>query len=473
MDQPRPEDFFARLAAWEGSASASAAFEQLVNRPLAATLPELHDALYGQMLGRLLGWLGLAATPGAAHWEWRALYRLPHEVDPHYFTEEHFCRRIAECPPTTPAQRQQLTEVLTRYFQLRAKGFPKGYPSPLLSVGESSRWCAVLPPASPWAALEPLAAVGLHPLGAPAGWRAWSRYQEGRFDPPLSVESLRQWQALCWSSGDGERDEAAPHRAAFRAAAFGGAYRALHLEGVCGEVPRCGECPLRDECRWARSPRRIEEGAAALRVRARNGRLDLWSLQELLALLFPAPGPAPTGWAWLGEQPLRALGEASPAALESKLGPGPPSAVQIQALLELCKRHNEERIEPGAVLNTAWAVFRHFRMRLRDLKQEQLLVIALDVHRRYLGETLITQGTLDGSPAHPREIFAAAIGARASALLLVHNHPSGNPAPSRLDIAMTRRLMAAGEMMGIPVLDHVIIGDERYVSLVDEGHVTP
>ena len=108
-------------------------------------------------------------------------------------------------------------------------------------------------------------------------------------------------------------------------------------------------------------------------------------------------------------------------------------------------------------------------MRLRDLKQEQFIAVLLDNKRRYLDDRVITQGLLDTSPVHPRELFNAAIRESAAAVVVVHNHPTGDPTPSREDLAITRSLIQAGELIGIPVLDHLIIADDRYISLLEEG----
>ena len=141
----------------------------------------------------------------------------------------------------------------------------------------------------------------------------------------------------------------------------------------------------------------------------------------------------------------------------------------MRLLLEVGRRLAEEPLTPGEEIRTSWHVFSHFRLRLRDDKQEQLIALLLDTHRRFLAERVITRGTLDSSPVHPRELFRAAVRESAAGVIIVHNHPSGDPAPSRDDLNVTRQLMQAGETMGIPVLDHVIIGNDRYLSLYEEG----
>jgi len=96
-------------------------------------------------------------------------------------------------------------------------------------------------------------------------------------------------------------------------------------------------------------------------------------------------------------------------------------------------------------------------------------VILLDARCAVTRELLITRGTLDTSLVHPREVFRPAVAAHAASLILVHNHPSGDPTPSPEDLAVTRRLAEAGALLGIPVEDHVIIGDGHYVSFIEAG----
>ena len=142
---------------------------------------------------------------------------------------------------------------------------------------------------------------------------------------------------------------------------------------------------------------------------------------------------------------------------------------ETQLLLELCRLHGEERLQLGETFHNSGDLFRHFRHRLRLLKQEIFLVVLLDNKHRYLGEQLITQGLLNRSLVHPREVFAQAVEQRAAALFCLHNHPSGDPQPSSEDHKVTQRLKESGQLLGIPLLDHLVIGEERYVSFADEG----
>lgn len=114
-------------------------------------------------------------------------------------------------------------------------------------------------------------------------------------------------------------------------------------------------------------------------------------------------------------------------------------------------------------------IFRTFRDRFLKLDREEFIAVLLDGKGRVMGFNTVSVGSLTASLVHPREVFKAAIIANAATLILVHNHPSGDPEPSAEDVALTRRLKEAGDLLGIRILDHVVIGDDRYVSFVDTG----
>lgn len=114
-------------------------------------------------------------------------------------------------------------------------------------------------------------------------------------------------------------------------------------------------------------------------------------------------------------------------------------------------------------------IFRHFRYRLAGLRKERFYTILLDTKNRIIREEMISEGSLSQSIVHPREVFLPAVRESASAVLLVHNHPSGDPNPSREDREITTRLREGGELLGIRVLDHVIIGTAGYYSFSAQG----
>ena len=153
-------------------------------------------------------------------------------------------------------------------------------------------------------------------------------------------------------------------------------------------------------------------------------------------------------------------------------GVGPVKAVQIKCIAELSKRM--ARTSAGKTLNfqDPGSIASYYMERLRHEEQEHLLCIMLDTKNHFLGDVTVTKGTVNTSLISPRELFLEALRYHAVHLILIHNHPSGDPSPSREDISVTRRIARAGGLLGIALLDHIIIGDRQYVSLLKEGLIT-
>jgi len=122
------------------------------------------------------------------------------------------------------------------------------------------------------------------------------------------------------------------------------------------------------------------------------------------------------------------------------------------------------RLEAGARIQGPADIHGHFFERLRGCRTERFLALLLDGRHRVMREVLVSQGTLTASLVHPREVFREAIREAAAALVLVHNHPSGDPTPSGEDRTVTERLRSAGELLGIRVLDHVVVAEHGYHS---------
>jgi len=142
---------------------------------------------------------------------------------------------------------------------------------------------------------------------------------------------------------------------------------------------------------------------------------------------------------------------------------------KVEALIELIARQQEERMFRGSSFKSSSDIYSHFRVRLAGLKQEHFISVYLDNKHQYIADQVITKGILNKSLIHPREVFAPAIELRAAAIICVHNHPSGDPQASPEDINMTKRLIETGKVVGISVLDHIIIGNDSYYSLADDG----
>jgi DNA repair protein RadC len=222
---------------------------------------------------------------------------------------------------------------------------------------------------------------------------------------------------------------------------------------------RITEWPLNERPR----ERLLEDGCGAL------------SDAELLALVLRTSGvPGVTSveraralLAELGG--LQGLNRATAAELAKQHGLGASSASAVIAALELGRRAACVRTDRGGVFRASADVFAHFRGRLAPLRTESFHVLLLDAKHRKLREVRISEGSLTASIVHPREVFAPAVRDSAAAMILVHNHPSGDPAPSPEDVELTRRLRQAGDIIGIRVLDHVIVGSEGHFSFVDAG----
>jgi DNA repair protein RadC len=141
----------------------------------------------------------------------------------------------------------------------------------------------------------------------------------------------------------------------------------------------------------------------------------------------------------------------------------------LQAAFELGRRVAGRALRQGERLRSSREVYRALAPALRDLRQEVFLVIVLDGRNRKIAEVRVSLGSLSASIVHPREVFLPAIRVSAAAILVAHNHPSGDPRPSPEDREVTWRLAEAGDLLGIRVLDHVIIGESAYHSFADEG----
>ena len=166
---------------------------------------------------------------------------------------------------------------------------------------------------------------------------------------------------------------------------------------------------------------------------------------------------------------LRRLAARPLPALTAVRGVGPAKAIAIHAALELGFRMANEETFEGIQLMSALDVYRIYAPRIQDLPFEEFHVATLDAQHRLQSDVLVTRGLLNAALAHPREVFRHAIAENAYAVMLVHNHPSGDPVPSEHDKFITAQLHLAGQILGIPVLDHVIIGRGRFASFAELG----
>ena len=198
------------------------------------------------------------------------------------------------------------------------------------------------------------------------------------------------------------------------------------------------------------------------------------STAELLAIIIrcgrrgeSAVGVASRVLSYFGST--RRLATASAAELSDVPGIGSVRSVQILAGIELGRRVLLSESESRQAATSAGHVADLLMPGMRYLEKEEFRAVFLDTRNRVIDTATISVGTLNSSIVHPREVFRAAIKAGSASVILVHNHPSGDPSPSPEDLAITKRLVRAGAMLGIEVLDHIIIGDNVYVSLREKG----
>lgn len=218
--------------------------------------------------------------------------------------------------------------------------------------------------------------------------------------------------------------------------------------------------------RWPESERPRErlarEGPSALSdaqllaILLRVGRQDRSAVQVAMDLLAQSSG----------------LGSLASQGFEELCrvpGIGPAKAAQLKAAIELGKRVLAAPLSTGTRIGSSRDLFAHYYPLLRDLRHEVFKIILLDAKHAIIRDATVSVGSLTLSIVHPREVFTLAVRESAAAVIFLHNHPSGDPAPSQEDRLLTERLVSVGQLLGIAVLDHLIIGDDRYVSFADQG----
>ena len=168
---------------------------------------------------------------------------------------------------------------------------------------------------------------------------------------------------------------------------------------------------------------------------------------------------------------LQAVMEASPETLAQIPGIGPKNLFGIRLVKAVADRYLKKKIVGKAVLNNSRELFDFLYHSMRDKTQECFKAVFLDAKNRVIDVKTLFRGTLTASAVYPREVVRAAIEKNAAALIFAHNHPSGEPDPSPEDMDITRQLVFACRVMGATVHEHIIIGDNRYYSFADQGHI--
>ena len=166
---------------------------------------------------------------------------------------------------------------------------------------------------------------------------------------------------------------------------------------------------------------------------------------------------------------LRALLEADQPAFSAELGLGPAKFAQLQAVQEMNRRHLAERLRVRSALENPQAVRDYLKSMLRHEQQEVFGCLFLDSRHQVLTFEALFRGSIDSTAVHPREVVKRALANNAAALILCHNHPSGNAAPSQADRQLTKRLQEALQLIDVRILDHFIVGDGDPLSMAEYG----
>ncbi|SEU17683.1 DNA repair protein RadC [Paenibacillus sp. NFR01] len=168
---------------------------------------------------------------------------------------------------------------------------------------------------------------------------------------------------------------------------------------------------------------------------------------------------------------LRGLADLSIQELTEIKGIGPAKAVQLKAGIELGRRMANSRLTEPVTIRSPFDAAEILSEQLRYLQKEHFVCLFLNTKNHVIAQETLSMGSLNASIVHPREVFRAAMKWSSAAIICAHNHPSGDPTPSPEDIALTSRLRQAGEIVGIDVLDHLVIGDGSFVSLKEKGYL--
>ena len=189
-----------------------------------------------------------------------------------------------------------------------------------------------------------------------------------------------------------------------------------------------------------------------------QGKNSLTLAQEILKVMEKSSYPGLTGLLHISVQDLMKIN-----------GIGQVKAVQLKCIGELSKRIARNAARPQLVMNSPASIAAYYMEELRHEEQEVVICMMSDVKGHFLGDKILTRGTVTGSMVTPREIYMEALRRHAVSLILIHNHPSGDPTPSPDDVQITTRIYQAGELIGIHLLDHIVIGDQKYCSFREEG----
>ncbi|PID73211.1 MAG: hypothetical protein CSB33_04630 [Desulfobacterales bacterium] len=203
-----------------------------------------------------------------------------------------------------------------------------------------------------------------------------------------------------------------------------------------------------------------------------DGFQDYEVIELLLTLSTPRKDCKPPAKAALARfKSLSAVLEAPLSQLHEIPGLGPANIFPLRLIKAVADRCLREKAEASDPVKNSEDLYNYLCFHMRDQDRESFKVIYLDAKNRILGSETLFQGSLTGSAVYPREVVKSALERQAAALIFAHNHPSGDPLPSREDIAITRRLYQACRLMHIEVHEHIIVGRNRYFSFADKGYI--
>ena len=168
---------------------------------------------------------------------------------------------------------------------------------------------------------------------------------------------------------------------------------------------------------------------------------------------------------------LRKLMNASYSEIKQIEGIGQAKYAQIKAALETGVRLSREKMLPGKKIHKAQDIVDYYYAEIRDQKKELFHIVLLDIRYQIIRDVLISMGSLTETTVHPREVLKEVVRESAAAVIFLHNHPSGDPQPSQQDIELTNRLCESCQMMGVKVLDHIIVGEDRFYSFARMGKI--
>ncbi|MBF0289579.1 MAG: hypothetical protein HQM14_17335 [SAR324 cluster bacterium] len=463
--------FFDDLESYFRSLPQYISLKQYFDSPaFSSYFPDNH-VLYSRLLSRLLDILDIPHTSASCYKELSSLYRLFDRIDPYYFTEDQISQEITKCYTLAPLQQKRLLAFAITFFHTMRK---------LSSVTEiniqweqcdGEGWYEVFPAGHAWDVVRILQDVGIQAAASWYGARAWARFTLGKL---IELENEHpDWHRRCVEWGNTKKQ--LPVFADLLAHAFAGQLSHLGLNGFCGDTPNCAECPLASSCVWNKEIERIKDapiaGAAreTLLVAIQKQSINDIPISDLIAWAFSMKEVEYSVLeTFFQKNSLRMMDQKTVYELSQMFPHLPYFGEKMKALLEICKRYSEDKLIPGDQFSCSKDIFDHFRFRLRDLKQELFILVLLDNKHQYLTDVLITKGILNKSLVHPREVYSTAIEQCAAAIVCVHNHPSGDPKASPDDLQITHRLKEVGTVVGIPLLDHIIIGNDRYFSLADQ-----